>query len=151
MVQLCALAVACAAWGDEGKVYSGTFKDAGGHSGPLQCELISKGEGKWTANLSGKNTGSSGPNKTYKYNGDFTGKADGANMNLTGDVVLQRQGPYVISAVLTDNALKATFKKKDGGGDGSFDLTLGKGDAPAAPAEAKKEAPVAAPKAEGAK
>ena len=150
-LHLCVLAVACAAWGDEGKVYSGTFKDDAGHNGPLQCTLVPKGEGTWTASLSGKNTGS-GPNKPYQYSGEFTGKADGASMNLSGDVALPRQGPYAITAVLKDNALQATFKKKDGGGNGSFDLTLGKSDAPAAPVEPKKEAPApAAPTAEAPK
>ena len=146
-VCLCALTIGAAAWGDESKSYVGTFKDGDGHSGPLTCELISKGEGKWTATLSGNNTGS-GPNRPYKYTGEFTGKADGANMALTGNVVLQRQGPYVITAVLSDNALKATFKKKSGGGDGSFDLTLAKGNAPAAPAESKPGTPAPTPKAE---
>lgn len=145
--QLCVLAVVCAAWGDESKVYSGTFKDADGHTGPMQCELTSKGEGKWTASLSGKNTGS-GPNRPYQYTGELTGKADGSNTNLAGEVVLPRQGPYVITGVMTDRALKATFQKKAGGGDGSFDLALGKRDAPAAAAEPKKDASLPTPKPE---
>ena len=121
------------------KIYSGTFKDADGHKGPLQCELIPKGDGAWTAKLSAKNTGS-GPQKSAEYTGEFTGKTDGANTNLTGTVVLQRQGPYMITAMMTDTALNATFKKKDGGGDGNFDLTFVKSNTPTLPVEPKKDA-----------
>lgn len=148
LVSLSALAAASVAQADGAKVYSGTYKDAAGHAGTLRCELTAKDGGAWSASLSGKNTGS-GPNKPYQYSGTLTGKQDGANLSLTGEVEVQRQGPYVVTAVLANDVIKATFQKKAGGGDGSFEVTLEKGEgapAPAAPA-APAPAPVA-PKAD---
>ena len=144
-VQLGVVAIACSAQAEGAKVYSGTFKDAAGRTGPMKCELVAKDAGKWTANFSGENKGS-GPNKPYAYSGELSGKEAGANVDFTGEIVVQRQGPYAVTAVLAGDSLKATFKKKDGGGDGSFDLTLAKGDAAAAPAAPKAEEPKVAPK-----
>jgi hypothetical protein len=106
--------------------------------------MVAREGGKWTVNFVGKNTGS-GPNRPYKYTGELTGKEEGGNLNLTGEVVVQRQGPYVVEAVLAGNSLKATFKKKDGGGEGSFDLTPGKSEALAVEAEAPKPSAEAKP------
>lgn len=144
-VPLGLLTAAAAAWGGDGKVYTGTFKDAAGHAGSLRCELTPKDGGVWAASLSGTNTGS-GPNKPYQYSGTLTGKADGAKLDLTGEITVQRMGPYVVTAVLTNDTMTATFKKKSGGGDGSFALTLAKGEVAPPPAAPAPVAP--APKAE---
>ena len=139
-VQLVALAAVWAARADETKVFSGTFKDTAGHTGPLQCALVSKEGGKWTADFSAKNTGE-GPKRSAQYSGELTGKTEGESTTLSGVVVVQRQGPFDVTAVLTDKSLKATFKKKAGGGDGTFDLVPGKSEALAAQPEPKKEEP----------
>jgi hypothetical protein len=148
VVPLGIMTAAAAAWGDDGKVYTGTFKDAAGHAGSLRCELTAKDGGVWAANLSGNNTGS-GPNKPYQYSGTLTGKADGAKLDLAGEITVQRIGPYVVTAVLTNDTMKASFKKKTGGGgDGSFDLTLAKGEAAPPPAAPVAASAAPAPKAE---
>jgi hypothetical protein len=144
-VQLGAMVVAASAQAEGGKVYSGTFKDAAGHAGPMQCELVAKDGGKWTANFSGKNTGD-GPKKAYQYAVEMSGKEEGSKLNLTADYDMKRQGMYEVAAVLAEQSLKATFKKKDGGGAGSFDLTLGKAEAAPAETAPKKEEPAPAPK-----
>jgi hypothetical protein len=131
-VQMALLAVAGTVRADGGKLYSGTFKDAAGRAGPLTCELVAKEDGKWTVSFRGNNTGS-GPKKPYQYSGELTGKTEGAVLTLTGEIDTQRQGVYAVTASLADDSLKATFKKKAGGGDGSFELTLDKGKATATP------------------
>ena len=124
VVLLCVVAVGRSAMGEGASVYAGTFKDANGRKGPLTCELSAAADGKWTAKFAAENQGS-GPQRPFKCTTELTGKEDGANVNLTGEVVMRRGAPYVVSAVLADNSLKATFKTRAGKGDGSFDLALG--------------------------
>jgi hypothetical protein len=104
----------------------------------LKCELTVTEGGKWAASFSGENKGA-GPNRPYRFAGELVGKEEGSSLNLTGDIDTQRQGVYAVSAVMTDESLKATFKKKTGGGDGSFDLTVVKAEAAATPEEPKAQ------------
>ena len=157
------LGFVCAGRGADELVFSGTFQDANGRTGPIQCDLTSKEAGKWTADFKAKNIGK-GPNGPLNTSVDFTGKEEGTTVTLSGEKQL-RPGLYVVSMTLVDKKkLSATFKIKSGGGDGTFELTAGKaetapaektappatGDKPAQPA-AEKPATAPAPATEPAK
>jgi hypothetical protein len=138
---LTGLCVAGATWAADERVYGGTFQAAEGRKGPIECELTAKEGGLWTVKFSARNEGN-GPQRPFSSTADLVGKQEGSNLNLTGEVPMQRGGAYVVSAVLADNkTLKATFKKREGGGDGSFDLVVGRSEALAA----KPPAPPVAP------
>ena len=121
--------------GDGATAYSGTFEDKDGRKGPLTCELSLMESGKWQAKFSAENKGS-GPQKPFSCTVELDAKEEGDALSLSGDVPAGGT-PYVLSAVVVaDKTVKATFKKSAGGGDGTFDLTLGAG---AKAAEAPKE------------
>lgn len=106
-------------------VYSGTFQDADGRKGPIQCELTTKEAGKWVAKFDAANTGK-GPNRSTSCTVDLAGKEDGGTVNLTGEYQM-RVGLYQVTATLVpQKSLKASFKRKEGGGEGSFEMSPGK-------------------------
>ena len=106
-------------------VYSGTFQDQDGRKGPIQCELTQKEPGKWVAKFDAANTGK-GPNRSQSCTMDLTGKEEAGTVNLNAEYQM-RAGLYVITAVLVaQKSLKASFKKKDGSGTGTFEMTPGK-------------------------
>ena len=126
------LGFVCAGRGADDLVFSGTFQDKNGRTGPIQCDLTLKEPGKWTASFKAKNIGK-GPNGPLNTTVDFTGKEEGNTLTLSGEKQL-RPGLYVVSMTLVDKkTLTATFTMKNGGGDGTFEMTAGK--AEAAPAE----------------
>jgi hypothetical protein len=112
-------------WSATESVYSGTFQDQDGRKGPIQCELTLKEPGKWVAKFDAAN-GGKGPNRPFSCTMDFDGKEEAGTVNLTGEYKL-RADLYVVTATLVDQkSLKASFKKKAGGGDGTFEMTPGK-------------------------
>jgi hypothetical protein len=124
------------AWSATDSVYSGTFQDADGRKGPIQCELTQKEPGKWVAKFDAANTGK-GPNRPLSCSVELTGKGEGGQVSLIGEHQL-RPGLYVVTATLVEKkSLKASFKKKDGGGEGTFEMTPGKS-AELSPAPEKK-------------
>lgn len=149
VVVLGVLMVAGTVFAEDAKAYKGTFKDDDGHKGPMKCQLASKEAGKWNLVFTGKNEGK-GPHKEYEYKAELSGKEEGGNLSITGEIDAKRQGVYTITITVAGESLKATFKKKAGGGDGSIDLAIDKGEkveAPAAKTEAKPETKTEEPKA----
>ncbi len=117
-----AVAVAMAAAQDSATEYSGTFSDASGRKGPMQCMVTPEEGAKWALKFSGKNEGQ-GPNRPYECAFDLPGKKDGTILNLSGTTDVVRIGQHAVTITVTDKTLEGTFKKTDGKNSGSFSMT----------------------------
>lgn len=102
--------------------FSGTFADAAGRKGPMQC-LVTPGSGDvWTLKFNAKNEGQ-GPNRPFDCSFDLTGKKEGDLVNLSGAADVGRPGKFELTVALTSGKMDGKFKKADGSGSGTFNLT----------------------------
>jgi hypothetical protein len=116
----------------EPTVFRGTFQDVNGHKGSIQCELTVTDAGKWMGKFDASNTGT-GPNKPLSCTLDLTAKTEGSTTKLTGEWQ-SRAGVYVFTATLVpQKSLKASFRRKEGSGEGTFEMQPVTKTTPAAP------------------
>jgi hypothetical protein len=112
------------AGGADSMTYGGTFSDALGRKGPIQCN-VTQGEGdKWTLKFTGNNQGQ-GPNRPFDFTVVLNGKKEADALALSGTPEVPRQGAYEVAVTVTNQVMDGKFKKTDGKNSGSFSLKLG--------------------------